>query len=443
VTDKTKTLILESANFNASHIRKTSERLGIKTDASKRFENKLSPEMASVGMNDFSAFLFEMDKNLHAGDIVDVYPKPQKEKSIAITEDYIVKKLGVDLPAKQIEDTFSRLLIKVEKKGKNLALTPPVFRMDLDITEDISEEVGRIIGYDKIPSVIPLTKGSARVGEGGGVVVDWSCEIPKSFYYEWKIREVLIRLGFSEVMTSSFAEKGSVAIEKPLAEDKKHARENVRGGFEKALKMNVLHAPILGDEKTCIFEIGRIFTSAGEKTALAIGVVGPKKKSVGILEFGVTAVSDALGVPLAGETKNGVFECVLDTSFEHLPEPNKWDISIPASRSERFTTFSVYPFIVRDVALFVSNLEKGVAYSDAPGVVYPSAESVAKIMKENAGNLVVHGPELFDEFTKDGKKSLAFRLVFQSFDRTLTDKEVNDSMGKIYAALTKRGWQIR
>ena len=245
-----------------------------------------------------------------------------------------------------------------------------------------------------------------------------------------------------------------MALENPLAEDKKCARENLRGGFEKALKTNVLNAPILGEEKTCIFEIGRIFTKEGEKTALAIGVAGPKKKIAGVLESALLLLSQppshGLGTPslrlsrlFKGDTKDGVFECVLDDVFEKLPEPKKWDISIPSAQSEKFAPFSLFPFIVRDIALFVSPLEKGVPPSSGAGVVYPSAEVVAKAIKQNAGNLVVRGPELFDEFTKDGKKSLAFRLVFQSSDRTLSDEEVNEAMEEVYSALKGKGWEVR
>ncbi|MSR78649.1 MAG: phenylalanine--tRNA ligase subunit beta [Candidatus Taylorbacteria bacterium] len=415
VTSATKNLILEAASFNASYIRKTSEKLGIKTDASKRYENKLSPEYASRGMEDFSALLFEMDKAAEFGEITDIYSSIPKNIGIDVTQEYISKKLGVEVSSKQIEETFERLLIKFEKEGDTWRLTPPLFRVDLVIPEDVAEEVGRILGYDKIPAVLPSVSNVA--------------EIPKSFYYEWKIREALANVGFSEVMTSSFYEEGSVAIEKPLAEDKKYARENLRGGFEKALKVNVLNAPLLGDDKTCIFEIGRIFTKDGERMALALGIAGPKKKIVGILESGIKTVSDALGVSVTGEIKDGVFECTLDDSFQKLSDSEKWDISIPHVKTDKFVSFSPYPFIVRDVALFVS-----------PDT---TPESVAKVIKESAGSLVVRGPELFDEFIKDGKKSLAFRLIFQSFEKTLTDEEVNGFMEKIYSAVKGGGWEVR
>ncbi|PIQ68374.1 MAG: hypothetical protein COV91_04370 [Candidatus Taylorbacteria bacterium CG11_big_fil_rev_8_21_14_0_20_46_11] len=415
VTSATKNLILESASFNASYIRKTSERLGIRTDASKRYENRYSSMFASKGMGDFSAYLFEMDKSASFGEITDWYPNPVQEKKISISPDYIAKKLGAELTLDFIEESFGRLLIKVEKKGSEWILTPPVWRADLIILEDISEEVGRILGYDKIPSTLPPVSAVA--------------EIPKSFYYEWKIREALVGIGFSEVMTSSFCEKGSVAIEKPLAEDKKYARENLRGSFEKALKMNALNAPLFGQDEALIFEIGTIFTKDGERTALAIGVAGPKKRSAGVLEATIKEVSELFGTGVGGETKNGVYECMLNDVFEKLPEPTTWNISIPSAENQTFAPYSLYPFIVRDIALFVS--------SDT------TQESVASVIRENAGDFVVRGPVLFDEFEKEGKKSLAFRLVFQSPERTLTDEEVNAVMKTVYDAIVQKGWEIR
>ena len=431
VTASTNNLILESASFNASYIRKTSERLGIRTDASKRYENKYSPMFASKGLDDFSAYLFEMDKNALFGEISDWYPNQVQERKISISPDYIAKKLGTELTSDFIEEVLGRLLIKVEKKGSEWVLTPPVWRADLVIPEDISEEVGRIIGYDKIPAVIPLRKEGARSGEGGG------CEIPKSFYWEWKIRECLVTAGFSEVMTSSFSPIGDIEIEKPLADDKKYARNELWYNFHNSLQANLKNVPLFGSGDTKQFEIGRIFTKKGELTSLILGYVpskrGKKDEVKSHLSRTVNQLKVSLGVPpftpLEEKYVENTLECNLDLLFEKLPELKRWDISIPFAQNEKFAPFSVYPFIVRDVALFI------------PSETTP--ESVGKIIKENAGSLVVRGPELFDEFTKDAKKSLAFRLVFQSFDRTLSDDEVNKIMEKVYTALTGHGWKIR
>lgn len=416
VTSQTKNLILESASFDASYIRKASEKLGIKTDASKRYENRFSSSLVDKGLADFSAYLFEMDKNALFGVVTDIYSNVLKHISIKITPDYISKKLGVEVSEKEILEIFKRLLIEVRKDGMAFTLTPPLFRADIAISEDVVEEVGRIIGYDKIPSRLPPRSADA-------------IEIPKSFYYEWKIREALVRAGFSEIMTSSFCDTGDVAIEKPLAEDKKYARPNLRNNFERSLKMNALNAPLFGTDETRVFEIGRVFPKEGEHAALVLGSAGPKKKRAGIVQDAVRVVSGALGTELPGEMRGGVFEANLDLVFERLPEPRQWDISIHGTQSEKFTPFSPYPFIVRDVAIFV------------PPDIKP--ESVARVIKEKAGELVVRGPELFDEFAKAGKKSFAFRLVFQSVTRTLSDGEVNEAMENIYRALKAKNWEVR
>ena len=278
------------------------------------------------------------------------------------------------------------------------------------------------------PVINPIIRQSAKAFKTSPPKTKSAMEIPKSFYYEWKIREILVNAGFSEVMTSSFSATGEVAIEKPLAEDKKFARANLRGGFAAALKMNALNAPLFGTDEIRIFEIGNVFTKNRETTALALGYAGPKKKLASKLTATVKMLSEKLGVTFAGETKDGIFECNLTSSIEKLPAPTAWDIGIPQAKTEKFTLFSLYPFIVRDVAVFV------------PSGTEP--ETVHRLILAEAGKLVIRS-SLFDRFEKDSKTSYAFRLVFQSPDRTLTDDEINKIMEKVYGALKEKGWEVR
>jgi phenylalanyl-tRNA synthetase beta chain len=441
VDEQTTSIIIEAANWNPTYVRRASTRTGIRTDASKRFENKLSPVLAEEGMDAVTRLIVEVagTSKTKVGKTAIITHERVEERRLPVDVSRISYKLGIPLDEKTVVGAFARLGIACEGVDNKLVARIPPERLDLTLPEDLAEEVGRIVGYDNIPCVVPPLLGKET-------------EIPRAFYYEWKIREALAKEGFSEVMTSSFTAKGETAIEKPLAEDKKYARPDLRSDFERALKVNSLNAPLFGTDETKVFEIGKVFPACaeasagrpktGEHTALAIGIAGPKKKTAGVLEAAVKAVSDALRVAVEGESKNGVFEANLDATFAKLPEPKKWNISIPAVQSEKFTPFSLFPFIVRDVALFVPSDTK--------------AETVAKVIKENAGSpeqilqgktcagtLVVRGPELFDEFSKDGKKSLAFRLVFQSPDRTLSDDEVNRHTEKIYTALKTRGWQVR
>ncbi|MES2087873.1 MAG: phenylalanine--tRNA ligase subunit beta [Patescibacteria group bacterium] len=415
VTSSTKNLILESASFNASYIRKTSDKLGIRTDASKRYENKFSADMTSKGMNDFSALLFEMDSQILAGEVIDIYSNVLQNIGIDITAEYISNRLGLDLPEEVIVDVLRCLKIEVKKRGKELILTPPIFRADLLIPEDIAEEVGRIVGYDKVPATLPP-------------VLKMELEIPKQFYYEWKIREILANAGFSEVMTSSFSSSGEIAIEKPLAEDKKFTRPNLRNNFAMALKLNFGNASLFGSEEIKIFEIGKVFGRGGEHAALAVGFAGPKKKVASELSAVVALLSEKLGCNLEGETKDGIFETNLDKALSDLPQPKSSDVLTFPLCDAMFKPFSVYPFIVRDIALFVP------AGTDS--------ETIHQLILGDAGDFVVHS-KLFDRFEKDGKVSYGFRLVFQSMGRTLTDEEINKVMEKVYETLKAKGWEIR
>ncbi|MBI2889125.1 MAG: phenylalanine--tRNA ligase subunit beta [Candidatus Liptonbacteria bacterium] len=419
VNSATTRLILEAAHFNPTLLRKTSERFDVRTDASKRFENNPSATLAAIAIQEFSALLAATCPAAKFGEVVDEHPVPEAPRAISFSPEFISAKLGIEVSAEKITEILGRLDIKVEESSQRLSAFVPPERQDLRIPEDIAEEVGRLIGYDKIPATLP-SQSSVPLS------------IPKSFYWEWNIREFLVGEGFSEVMTSSFSEKGAVAIEKPLAEDKKFARSQLRDSFVVALEMNARNVPLFGTDEVKMFEIGKVFPAAGECAALAIGYAGAKKKGKDILADTVKKLSTHLGVELKGETKAGVFECNLDAVVEKLPDAKEWDLKLKASAkggsasggqsSKLFQPFSPYPFIVRDVALFV--------------LAGTKPEDILNSIRKEAGKLAVRSWK-FDEFEKGGKRSFAFRIVFQSFEKTLTDAEANAAMDKIYAALKK------
>ncbi len=414
----TRNVILEAANWDPVNIRRTAASTGIRTEASKRFENRLSPFLAEEGIERITALLMDTASTgaTQAGRPFAVSFEDVKERRLMVDPAKIARKLGIAIEGRAVEDILRRLAISCERQGDELMLRVPFDRLDLEIADDIVEEVGRIIGYDKIPLVLPPKPPAAL-------------RTPKSFYWEWKAREILVSEGFSEIMTSSFSEKGEIAIAKPLAKDKKFCRPDLRGSFAPALAANALNAPLFGSDEVRIFEIGKVFPKEGERTALAIGYAGPKQKVAKVLGTAVEKLSAGFATPLRGEVKEGVFECDLDALIEALPDPEKWDIHVPAAASDRFAPFSRYPFVARDIALFVPAGTDG--------------EAILALTRAEGGQLASRAWK-FDEFEKDGKRSLAFRVVFQSPERTLTDGEVNAVMEKIYAALkTKFGAEIR
>ncbi|MDD4988880.1 MAG: phenylalanine--tRNA ligase subunit beta [Candidatus Pacebacteria bacterium] len=421
VTKETKNLILESANFEPTNIRKTATRLGIHTDASKRYENEITPDLTSSGMEMLTFFLQYCIKSpFKIGPVVDVYPNLAKQTVIEFDPALPSRVLGVEIDEQKIIELLNRLEIKIEKKGKNLLLAIPFVRLDLQIPEDVVEEIGRLYGYENIKPE-PMEK------------LEKSPAINKNLYYQNKIREILINLGYIEVYTYALQQNGEVELENPLASDKAFLRKDL-SALQASLDANVLNAPLLAISDVRIFEIGKVFEKGGrEHTALAIGFSpSQKKKREEIIKTEFDTIASALkkgigDAPKAHNLTSNVMEANLDECVTKLPEPKEYDFA--KATEVVYKKPSAYPFIVRDVALFV------------PSSVTP--EEVEKIIKNEIEDLAVKGPTLFDTFEKDGKKSLAFRTVLQSYEKTLSDAEANDVMKKVYSALEGKGWTIR
>jgi phenylalanyl-tRNA synthetase beta subunit len=189
-----------------------------------------------------------------------------------------------------------------------------------------------------------------------------------------------------------------------------------------------------------MFEISKVFKINDEHTNLVIGVKTPisnkgLKKDDVVLEETVSLLEKELGIKLVGLKKENTIEFNFDDLLEKLPEPITYDIELATTPADmRYKKISVYPFSVRDVAVFVPE-----------GV---EQETVWNIIKEKAGPLLVKD-RLFDVFTKkfsDGtvKISYAFRLILQSYEHTLTEEEINVVMKGITDTLnSKNGWQVR
>lgn len=416
----TKTLLLSVANFNPTSIRRTSAKIGIKTDASKRFENNLTAERAKEGMKEISALIARLCPEAHFGKEIDIYPKKEKKRRIAVPVPFVRDALGMDISEKEMRSALARLGISVQKRGKTLSVVPPPERLDLVRQEDVVEEIGRIVGYERIPET-PLPPVFAPLTPNKRLSLE-------NIIHDWLASE-----GFSEVLTSSFTPQGDIAIEKPLASDKAFCRRDLWTNFHPALLRNFSNAPLLGTDEVRMFEIGKVFTKKGEHTALILGVM-PAKKSVQDI---VQKIETKLGIRLGGKFcgGNNIYECTLDVAEKiHPPIPPSFIKEGGGGGFVHFTPFSPYPFIVRDVAFFVPE-----------GI---SSGRAAEIIKGETRGKEVVSLRLFDSFERampDGthKTSYAFRLVFQSMKKTLTDAEANAAMEGVYRVLRSRGCEIR
>ncbi len=420
IDEHTTRLILESANFEPTTIRKTATRLGIATDASKRFENDISPEVARVGMDHFTKVLQDVyGESLGVGEVVDHFPAPPKETEITVTAELVTRLLGVSVPENEIAEIFERLRLRAALKDGTFSVHPPAWRSDLKIPEDLADEIGRLYGYEKVPATLPPKAPAA--------------EMAKRFLVEQTIRETLVGLGFSEIMTSSFSSRGKLPIEKPLASDKAYGRPNIREAMAASLTSNAANAPLLGLADIRIFELGRVWPAAAtEETHLALGYAASRTKTKGVVEAAMKTLSEALGITVSGTITEGVAEITLDGFFATAKLDASETRPIPPA-AKKFVPFSSYPFIVRDIALFV-----------------PEETTEDMVWKEiekgiGGGRDILANHYLFDTYRpkEGGKVSYAFRLVFQAFDRTLTDEQINEIMTALTAEMEKMGWQVR
>lgn len=357
----------------------------------------------------------------------------------------ITSVLGLPVPTEEVVNILESLDLKVDQEADRYTITPPANRLDISHWRDLPEEVGRIYGYDKIPMPVP----SALKATG---------EIPATFYYGEKIKNILVELGFSEVYTYTLVPKGVYEMEKPLAADKNYLRTNITDGIVQSLELNARNADLLGLDEIKIFEVGTVFTEHGEHTSLCVGIKNLKKKQTPakdkikevrdtiLAELEAKAsilctVDDSGGIISLGgkaigmtNTTDGVMELNLSILADSLPKPTSYDaLHFAKAPSLEYKKFSAYPFIVRDIAVFVP---ESVSSSEVWGVIEN------RIAESNAANLIARH-SLFDEFKKESKVSYAFRIVFQSHEKTLTDGEVGGVMEAITTEVKGKGWEVR
>lgn len=316
-----------------------------------------------------------------------------------------------------------------------LRVVVPSDRLDIRIKEDLIEDIGRILGYENIkPRKLSLEKKNTPVN--------------KEFYYVNKIRNILVSEGFSEVYTSSFQENGKVAVENPIASDKSFLRYSLDSGVVKSMELNGKNAPLLGVDVVKLFEIGTIFPNLNkEQISLAIGIYiyhGSQNRDATrkhILDSVKSTLFQALKIDREEKfikQTSDILHINVSSLITVLPEVGSYGDSFDTPvRETVYKKISPYPFVLRDIAVFVppQNTE----------------EDIVKIIEQNSGPLLIRAPKLFDRFEKKNKEtgevekvSYAFRLVFQSHERTLSDDEVNAIMDKITLALNKNaGWHVR
>ena len=293
---------------------------------------------------------------------------------------------------------LQRLDLPFTKEEGMFTVTPPFERTDITIPEDLIEEVGRIIGYDKLPAAeLPATIGVPDQSRFRGIE---------------RMKDMLVEQGFTEVSTQSFAKKGDVYLANPLDKTMPALRVNLEENLKGALERAKQYAPLVlpPNEKPKLFEVGTVFPKVGEYMEL--------RMTERVKEWGESAgISDNLSVAKLED-------------YGKDYSPKRYELG-------PYKPFSLYPFISRDIAIWMPVRNSTDDY-----------QKIYEIFFREGTSLLVEGAfspkQPIDTYEKGDRKSVAFRLVFQSFERTLTDEEVNKIMQKITSEIDKvSDFQVR
>lgn len=498
--DSNTTRVMTSAAcFNPVLVRKAAQKTGVRTDASKRFENAITPERAGLAESLLTSHIKKLNPTAKVGQVVDVYPNPAPQKNIGVRMQDIIDRLGIQIGTQTAVDILTRCGFAVESaegengEGDTLTIGIPPYRRDIVITEDVADEIGRIYGYDKVEGVIPKADND-RV-------------ILKNFYYHNLIKKALADVGFSEVYTYSLTDAGSMEVQNPLTSERSRMRNTITYMLAKKFLPNMKNVDLIGLKEVRMFEIGKVFSldygikdsksAAGfcEKNTVAFGIARPKQPKGHdpkmelsaiahyIIEtIGASSVPELTFTELTGDAQTPcsgyVVEFDIDSLISAQPDPvvdadmgNYCDSahedfasidilkagleggadgisgglaggSTSDSKNKkqiRFKTISQYPFSARDIAVFVPGERH--AEQDVLNVIKNSLTDEQKALLVRT--------TLFDVFTKrkEGepvKTSYAYRLVFQSTERTLTEEEVAGAMKAITDVLAAQvGWEVR
>ncbi|KYH35493.1 phenylalanine--tRNA ligase beta subunit [Clostridium tepidiprofundi DSM 19306] len=458
-------VVLECASFDAVNIRNTTSKLALRTDASSKFEKEIDINGVKRAMDRACHLIQEIGAGEIMQGCIDIYTENVSEHTITVDANWINSFLGTNIDKEKMKEYLDRLELKTEIKDDNLVVSVPTFRVDINIKEDIAEEIARLYGYNNIPATIPSSE-TLRGGKSQKQILDD------------KTIQTLINSGLNQSISYSFVSpkvfdkilvpaesnlRNVVKIKNPLGEDFSIMRTTTIASMMEAMSRNYTRS----NESARLFEIGKIYIPnkdenklPEEKNILTIGMYG------GVDYFNLKGVVeniiDALGIDkikFEREQNNPSFhpgktaaiyiknkfigvlgEIHPDVCENYGVEERCYiaeiDLDILYANSKldkKYTPLPKYPAVTRDIAILVD---------DTVLVQY-----IEDIIAKTGGN-IVESYKLFDVYKgkqiPEGKKSIAYSIVYRVSDKTLTDKEVNKVHDKILRTLEyKLGAQLR
>lgn len=462
ITDDVKTMLFEAATFDGTNIRKATKRLGLRTDASGKFEKGLDPENALAAMNRACQLIEELGAGEIVGGVVDVYPNKKERVRVPFEPERINALLGTNVSVEEMLGYFKMLELDYDEAKQELII--PTFRQDLLRTADIAEEVARFFGYANIPTTLPhgaSTMGKIsfkqRVEDVAGEIAQF-CGFSQAMTYSFESPKVFDKLK----LAADAEERKTVVISNPLGEDFSIMRTLPLNGMLNSLAINYNRR----NKDVKLYELAKVYVPVegedlpDERVQFTLGFYGDGDffTMKGVVEeflekIGMSARPEY--DPEAGKTflHPGRQAEILykDTVIGYLGEvhPDVADtyglgertyiavLDLPeilpfASFDRKYEGIAKFPAVTRDISM-----------------VMPKTVLVGEVEKiiEKRGGKLLEKYNLFDIYEgaqiKEGFKSVAYTISFRAKDRTLEDKDIQPIMEKILGDLSGMGIELR
>ena len=464
ITDDVKTVLFEAACFDGTSIRLSSKRIGLRTDASGKFEKGLDPNNAQAAIDRACQLMEELGAGEVVGGMVDVCNETREPSRVKFEPEKINKLLGTSLTKEEMIDYLGRVELAYDEKTDEIVA--PTFRQDIHCNADVAEEVARFYGYDKIPMTLPT--GEATTGK-----------LPFKLRIQEVARDIAEYCGFSEGMSYSFESpkvfdklcipkdsdlRKVITISNPLGEDYSIMRTSTLNGMLASLSTNYNRR----NKDVRLYELGNIYLPKSlpvtelpdERTMFTLGMygngdffdmkgvceeffekIGMKKKvtydpnsAKPFLHPGRQAnmIYEGKVVGYLGEVHPSVADNYSIGEKAYIAVIDILDVLEFAGFNHKYTGIAKYPAVTRDLSLVV------------PHAVL--AGQIEEIFDQRGGN-ILESYQLFDIYEgaqiEKGFKSMAYSLVFRAHDKTLGENEISAAMKKIMNGLNGLGIELR
>ena len=464
ITDDVKTVLFEAACFDGTSIRLSSKRIGLRTDASGKFEKGLDPNNAQAAIDRACQLMEELGAGEVVGGMVDVCSETREPSRVKFEPEKINKLLGTSLTKEEMIDYLGRVELAYDEKTDEIVA--PTFRQDIHCNADVAEEVARFYGYDKIPMTLPT--GEATTGK-----------LPFKLRIQEVARDIAEYCGFSEGMSYSFESpkvfdklcipedsdlRKVITISNPLGEDYSIMRTSTLNGMLASLSTNYNRR----NKDVRLYELGNIYLPKSlpitelpdERTMFTLGMygkgdffdmkgvceeffekIGMKKKVTYDPNSGkpflhpgrqANMIYEGKVVGYLGEVHPAVADNYSIGEKAYIAVIDILDVLEFAGFNHKYTGIAKYPAVTRDLSLVV------------PHAVL--AGQIEEIFDQRGGN-ILESYQLFDiyegEQIEKGFKSMAYSLVFRAHDKTLGENEISAAMKKIMNGLNGLGIELR